>query len=117
MKIEEYGRVAARLRIPAVLLLSAIALGLVSRFMPGDPRLIDILELAARILMVLAVGIAIMQIGLLGMDRRLMRLDLSVSDNLDARRRATRLNMLRRIWIITLSVLIFATALTANFCL
>ena len=63
--------------------------------------------------MVLAVGIAIMQIGLLGMDRRLMRLDLSVSDNLDARRRATRLNMLRRIWIITLSVLIFATALTA----
>lgn len=112
MNRKEIGRLVSILKTPAVLLLSALVLAVITRFAPVDERIVEIVELAARILVVLAVGIVILQLGLLSLNRKLARLDLQAADNLNARRRATRLTMLRRIWLITVSVLVFATALT-----
>ncbi len=113
MTRQDYGRIAAALRTSLALLISAVLLALLIRFAPADPRLVEIVELSARILLVLAVGLAILRLGLLSLDRRLARLDLKAADNLNARRRATRLTMVRRIWVITISVFVVAASLTA----
>ncbi|MGY6662402.1 MAG: mechanosensitive ion channel family protein [Glycocaulis sp.] len=112
MNKTDVNRLFSVLKTPAVLFVSAVVLALVTRFAAVDARLVEIVELAARILLVLAVGIVILQLGLLSLNRKLTRLDLKASDNLNARRRATRLTMLRRVWVITVSILVFATALT-----
>lgn len=108
-----FSRLAARLRGPATLLISAIILAAISRFVPAEPRLVQIVAVAAQVILVLALGLTLLQMGLIVLDRRIAKLDLSVADNLNARQRITRLTMLRRIWMISVGVLIFATALTA----
>lgn len=113
MKSTDYMRYARALTSSAILLAIAIGLALTTRFVTLTPGVLDTVELAARILLVLAIGLAIFRVGLAILDARMAGIDISVKDNLVARRRTTRLNMVRRLWMICVGVMVVAAALTA----
>lgn len=112
MRRDDLKNILARLRVPAVLALCAVVLTVTVRVPAVGEEIGETLSLFSRIFLVLAVGVAVLQLGDLFLHRNLARLELNVADNLGARRRATRLNILRRVWYIIIVVIIFAAVLT-----
>ncbi len=106
-------RILARLRSPAVLAVLAIALIIALDSFAVDERITGPLRIAARILIVLAVGWGVYAVGDMFLGRRLRKLNLDVADNLKARQIATRLRVLRRMWAVVIVTLTLAAALTA----
>ena len=68
---------------------------------------------AAEVSLIIAIGWAGTMLGDAYINRQIARLDLGGKDNLNARKRATRLDVLRRIWIVVGAVATTAAALTA----
>ncbi len=70
-------------------------------------------EVIAQVLTIIAIGWTGVVIGDAYLKRQLRRLALGEKDNLEARKRATRLDVLRRIWVVIGAVATLAAALTA----
>lgn len=68
--------------------------------------------IASRFLMIAAIGWAATAIISYALKRRIERLDLTASDNLRARKSVTRLDVLRRVWVVFGGVATLAAALT-----
>lgn len=111
MTRQDFHRLLRALRVPAVLALTAFALLGATRlgFAPG---LAGALRIAGKIAAVLAVSWVVWALGALFLNKRLSRLQLNVPDNLRARKSATRLNVLRRMWTVLMLALGLAAALT-----
>ncbi len=105
-----------RFRPPALCVLGGLALVFGVPYIPEElyagydvPRLA---EISANVLFIGAIGWAIATIvdGLV--KRRIAGLHLDAEDNLEARKSATRLDVVRRVWIVTAGVVTLAAALT-----
>ncbi|XBQ17040.1 MAG: mechanosensitive ion channel family protein [Oceanicaulis sp.] len=100
-----------RARMPVMLAAIAIAgaLAMPAIDLPGE--LDDLAATAVRVITVIALGWAVGTVGDAILKRWTSRLDLSASDNLKARSRATQLNVMRRIWVFAVAFVVLALAL------
>ena len=105
-----------RFRPPVLLSLSAAALIVAriygARYDVLDERQIDLVVMTARICAVGAVGWGVTTFVDALIKRRLRKLNLGERDNLAARKSATRLDVMRRIWVISGATITLALALT-----
>ncbi len=105
-----------RFRPPILLALGALAFfllpGLLRDKIVLPPNMTVAIPVLARMLFILAIGWAVTTIVDGIIKRRLGRLRLDHADNLAARKTATRLDVVRRIWIVTGSAITLAGALT-----
>lgn len=106
-------RLSARLRGPLILALMALALVIVGVQMDLSPAIDGALGLAARTGAVIAVGWALTSLVDEMIARRMRALDLNQADNLEARKAATRLDVLRRVCTMVGLGATLAAALTA----
>ena len=88
----------ARLRTPAVLAAAALCGWGLAAFAELGEGFEAAILLLARLALIAAIGWAVTTLVDLVFKRRMRKLDLGAADNLDARTRATRLDVLRRPW-------------------
>lgn len=105
-----------RFRPPVLFALAGVALLVGTPYVPkdylGDFDLVGLARIAANVLFIIAIGWLIATIVDALVKRRLANLHLDAEDNLEARKAATRLDVVRRIWIVTAGVVTLAAALT-----
>lgn len=100
------------LKIPFMLALSAGALAAILQFgYVPDPYAAHV-DITSQFLLIAAIGWAITASVSYAFRRRIDRLDLTAPDNLRARKTITRLDVLRRVWVIFGGVATLAAALT-----
>jgi len=104
--------VLRRARGPAALALLAaggLALSGTAELGPGPRASLDV---AVRVLFVVAAGWLLTALADLGLQRRIRSLDLARADNLEERKQATRLDVLRRVLLVAGGFATLAAALT-----
>lgn len=105
-----------RFRPPALLAISGVALLTLAHFLSQAETpssiLITFSALIGRILLILAIGWLIGTVVDALLKRQLAQLDLASEDNLKARKQATKLDVVRRVWTIVVAVVTGAVALT-----
>lgn len=105
-------RAFRRLRWPVLLALISLGCLLAMEFAPIPPEAPAYLQLVGQVCFILAVGWTVTTVVDHLLARRLGRLQIKEKDNLAARKTATRLDVLRRIWIVLGGVATVAAALT-----
>ncbi|MGE0583889.1 MAG: mechanosensitive ion channel family protein [Flavobacteriaceae bacterium] len=101
-----------RLRTPIALAIAAVVLWLLTETVLFSDYWYTGLILFVRLLLVIAAGWSLTVLGDTLLRRRLSRLKLEVEDNLRARMAATKLDVLRRIWVVVGGLATLAAALT-----
>ena len=109
-----------RFRPPVLFALLGVSLVFLAPYLPGyipapflsGEQAERAAEIAAGVLFIIAAGWLIGTIVDALIKRRLARLHLDAEDNLEARKSATRLDVVRRIWIMIAGVVTLAAALT-----
>ena len=109
-----------RFRPPILFALCGAALVFLAPYLPDyvpdhfltDERAEAISEIASGVLFILALGWLVGTIVDALIKRRLAGLHLDAEDNLEARKSATRLDVVRRVWIVIAGIVTIAAALT-----
>ena len=109
-----------RFRPPILFALCGAALVFLAPYLPDyvpdhfltDERAEAISEIASGVLFILALGWLVGTIVDALIKRRLAGLHLDTEDNLEARKSATRLDVVRRVWIVIAGIVTIAAALT-----
>lgn len=101
-------RFAPRARTPLTFIALALAAGTAGAGAPPDSVAAAVFDVARGVFAVMAAGWLFERGGDYMLRRAAKQLDLTAEDNLDARRRITRLGVMRRIW--TFTVIFFTAA-------
>jgi len=101
-----------RLRWPVLFALAALACLVTIEFAPVPPEAVGYLQLFGQVCFILAIGWTVTTVIDHLLARRLGRLQIKEKNNLAARKTATRLDVLRRIWVVIGGVATVAAALT-----
>ena len=102
MKSQTPGKLAwiGRLRVPVLIFLAAAGLWAGSQYVWPDSEHVPTSLILARFLTIGAIGWAIVSLTDLALVRRMARLDIDAADNFEARKTATRLDVMRRVIIV-----------------
>ncbi|WP_084398432.1 mechanosensitive ion channel family protein [Henriciella aquimarina] len=100
-----------RLRTPVLILLTALALWAGATYVWPLHELAGETIIAVRFLTICAVGWAITSFTDLDIKRRMAKLDIDVADNMQARKTATRLDVMRRVIVVVGAIATLACAL------
>ena len=100
-----------RLRMPALILLTALALWAGAKFVWAESDYVETTLIGVRFLVISAIGWAVTSLTDLAIKRRMGRLDIDVADNFQARKSATRLDVMRRVIIVVGAIATLACAL------
>mgnify|MGYP003133158706 CR=1 FL=1 len=100
-----------RLRMPVLILLCAIGLWAGAHYLWADSDYTGPTLIASRFLTIAAIGWAITSLTDLAIKRRMARLNIDVADNFEARKSATRLDVMRRVIIVVGAIATLACAL------
>ena len=113
MTTRKPGRLAwlARLRVPVLIVLVAAGLWAGAVYLWGEHELADDTLILVRFLVIGAIGWAITSLIDFGLQRRMSRLDIEAADNFEARKTATRVDVMRRVIIVIGAIATLACAL------
>jgi len=100
-----------RLRVPVLILLAALALWAGAAYGWPDHDLAGATIVAVRFLVICAIGWAVTSLTDLALKRRMARLELDTEDNFEARKSATRLDVMRRVIVVIGAIATLACAL------
>lgn len=100
-----------RMRFPVLILLVALALWLGARYGWQDSGFVNTSLITVRFLVIAAIGWAITSLADLAIKRRMSRLNIDVADNMQARKSATRLDVMRRVIVVVGAIATLACAL------
>lgn len=101
----------ARLRVPLLILLLAGALWAGATYVWPDHELVDDTMILVRFLVIGAIGWAITSLVDLAIQRRMSKLEIDTDDNFEARKSATRLDVMRRVIVVIGAIATLACAL------
>ncbi|MEQ8557080.1 MAG: mechanosensitive ion channel family protein [Henriciella sp.] len=113
MEAKKPGKLAwiGRLRVPVLILLTAFALWAGARYGWPATDYVEMTLITVRFLVIGAIGWAITSLTDLAIKRRMASLDIDVADNFQARKSATRLDVMRRVIIVVGAIATLACAL------
>ena len=100
-----------RLRIPLLILAAALALWAGAKFGWHSSGFVEMTMITVRFLIIGAIGWAITSLTDLAIKRRMSKLNIDVADNFQARKSATRLDVMRRVIIVVGAIATLACAL------
>lgn len=100
-----------RLRIPFLILAAALALWAGAKFGWNSSDFVEMTMITVRFLIIGAIGWAITSLTDLAIKRRMSKLNIDVADNFQARKSATRLDVMRRVIIVVGAIATLACAL------
>ncbi|WP_084417781.1 mechanosensitive ion channel family protein [Henriciella litoralis] len=101
----------ARLRLPILILLAAAALWAAASFGWPDTDYTSATLIGVKFLTIIAIGWAVVSLIDYSLMRRMNRLEIDVDDNLEARRIATKLDVMRRVIVVVGAIATLASAL------
>ncbi|MEM5516963.1 mechanosensitive ion channel family protein [Henriciella sp. AS95] len=101
----------ARLRIPFLIVVAAAALWAGATYLWAEHDLADDTLILVRFLVIGAIGWAITAFVDLALQRRMAKLEIDTADNFEARKSATRLDVMRRVIIVIGAIATLASAL------
>ena len=113
MDTEVPGKLAwiGRLRVPVLILVTALGLWAGARYGWPGSGLVATTMITVRFLVIVAIGWAVTSLVDLAIKRRMARLNIDVADNMQARKSATRLDVMRRVIIVVGAIATLACAL------
>ncbi|MGB3627245.1 MAG: mechanosensitive ion channel family protein [Henriciella sp.] len=101
----------ARLRVPVLILLTAAALWAGATYVWSDHDLADDTLILVRFLVIGAIGWAVTSLVDLAIHRRMSKLEIDTEDNFEARKSATKLDVMRRVIVVIGAIATLACAL------